>query len=297
MGGAQPLAVDDERRRGAGDRSRRGADRAPPGHALRRRGHRFTRRGAGAVRRVAGGAAPRDRSPCAATPPRCCRRSSRRGLVPDVVTDQTSAHDAVGGYVPDGLTLAQAASLRAADPRAYEARSVAAMGRHVARDAGAQAARRGRVRLRQQHPRPGGAGRRRRRLRDSRLRARVRAAALLRGQGPVPLGGALGRSRRPAGHRRGRARDVRRRRGAVPLDSPRPGAGRLPGPAGADLLARLRRSRTLRAAAQPAGARRTGVGADRRSAAIISTPARWPRPTARPRPCATAATRSPTGRC
>ena len=55
-----------------------------------------------------------------------------RGLVPDVVTDQTSAHDAVGGYVPDGLTLAQAASLRAADPRAYEARSVAAMGRHVA---------------------------------------------------------------------------------------------------------------------------------------------------------------------
>jgi urocanate hydratase len=55
-----------------------------------------------------------------------------RGLVPDVVTDQTSAHDAVGGYVPDGLTLAQAASLRAADPRAYETRSVAAMGRHVA---------------------------------------------------------------------------------------------------------------------------------------------------------------------
>ena len=55
-----------------------------------------------------------------------------RGVVPDVVTDQTSAHDAVGGYVPDGLTLAQADALRAADPRAYEARSVAAMGRHVA---------------------------------------------------------------------------------------------------------------------------------------------------------------------
>jgi urocanate hydratase len=54
-----------------------------------------------------------------------------RGVVPDVVTDQTSAHDAVGGYVPNGLTLAQAASLRAADPRAYETRSVAAMGAHV----------------------------------------------------------------------------------------------------------------------------------------------------------------------
>ena len=55
-----------------------------------------------------------------------------RGVVPDVVTDQTSAHDALGGYVPDGLSLEQAAALRAADPRAYEARSVAAMGRHVA---------------------------------------------------------------------------------------------------------------------------------------------------------------------
>jgi len=55
-----------------------------------------------------------------------------RGVVPDVVTDQTSAHDAVGGYVPDGLTLAEATALRAVDPRAYEARSVAAMGRHVA---------------------------------------------------------------------------------------------------------------------------------------------------------------------
>ena len=220
-----------------------------------------------------------------------------RGLVPDVVTDQTSAHDAVGGYVPDGLTLAQAASLRAARSARLRSAERGGDGPARRRDAGAQAARRGRVRLRQQHPRPGGAGRRRRRLRDSRLRARVRAAALLRGQGPVPLGGALGRSRRPAGHRRGRARDVRRRRGAVPLDSPRPGAGRVPGPAGADLLARLRRTRALRAAAQPAGARGTRVGADRRSAAIISTPARWPRPTARPRACATAATRSPTGRC
>ncbi|MGD9905965.1 MAG: urocanate hydratase [Vicinamibacterales bacterium] len=54
-----------------------------------------------------------------------------RGVVPDVVTDQTSAHDAVGGYVPDGLTLAQAVALRAADPRDYERQSVAAMGRHV----------------------------------------------------------------------------------------------------------------------------------------------------------------------
>jgi urocanate hydratase len=55
-----------------------------------------------------------------------------RGVVPDVVTDQTAAHDAIGGYVPDGLSLDQAAALRASDRREYESRSVAAMGRHVA---------------------------------------------------------------------------------------------------------------------------------------------------------------------
>jgi urocanate hydratase len=56
----------------------------------------------------------------------------RRGVTPDVVTDQTSAHDALVGYVPDGLTLAAADSLRRTDPDEYERRSIAAMGRHVA---------------------------------------------------------------------------------------------------------------------------------------------------------------------
>ncbi len=56
----------------------------------------------------------------------------RRGLTPDVVTDQTSAHDPLVGYVPDGLSLGDAARLRTSDPAEYERRSVAAMGRHVA---------------------------------------------------------------------------------------------------------------------------------------------------------------------
>ncbi|MGE0462348.1 MAG: urocanate hydratase [Vicinamibacterales bacterium] len=56
----------------------------------------------------------------------------RRGFTPDIVTDQTSAHDPLGGYVPNGITLAEAARLRAADPAEYERRSIAAMGRHVA---------------------------------------------------------------------------------------------------------------------------------------------------------------------
>ncbi len=51
----------------------------------------------------------------------------RRGIAPDLVTDQTSAHDPLVGYIPQGHTLAQAAALRAADPVAYVALSRASM--------------------------------------------------------------------------------------------------------------------------------------------------------------------------
>ena len=47
----------------------------------------------------------------------------RRGVAPDLVTDQTSAHDPLVGYIPQGLTLAAAAELRARDPEAYVRRS------------------------------------------------------------------------------------------------------------------------------------------------------------------------------
>jgi urocanate hydratase len=56
----------------------------------------------------------------------------RRGITPDVVTDQTSAHDELNGYVPDGMSLAEAERLRADDPAEYVRRSIDAMGRHVA---------------------------------------------------------------------------------------------------------------------------------------------------------------------
>jgi len=55
-----------------------------------------------------------------------------RGFTPDIVTDQTSAHDPLVGYVPDGLSLAEATRLRTTDPVEYQHRSIAAMGRHVA---------------------------------------------------------------------------------------------------------------------------------------------------------------------
>src|SRR5512146_2144781 len=55
----------------------------------------------------------------------------RRGVTPDVVTDQTSAHDTLNGYVPNGLSLPEAAALRARDPREYVARATAAIVEHV----------------------------------------------------------------------------------------------------------------------------------------------------------------------
>lgn len=54
----------------------------------------------------------------------------RRGITPDVLTDQTSAHDALNGYVPAGLSLADAAALRAADPQEYVRRSMQSMRVH-----------------------------------------------------------------------------------------------------------------------------------------------------------------------
>jgi len=55
----------------------------------------------------------------------------RRGLRPDLVTDQTSAHDPLNGYVPHGVTLEQAASLRVRDPDEYVRRAHASMGVQV----------------------------------------------------------------------------------------------------------------------------------------------------------------------
>jgi urocanate hydratase len=55
-----------------------------------------------------------------------------RGVTPDVVTDQTSAHDPLGGYVPAGLSLPDAARLREADPEEYQRRSLASMRAHCA---------------------------------------------------------------------------------------------------------------------------------------------------------------------
>jgi urocanate hydratase len=67
----------------------------------------------------------------------------RRNVIPDLVTEQTSAHDPLIGYIPAGFTLAEAAELRAEDPEGYVARAKASMAEEVTamlgfQDAGAE---------------------------------------------------------------------------------------------------------------------------------------------------------------
>jgi urocanate hydratase len=54
----------------------------------------------------------------------------RRGFHPDLVTDQTSAHDPLGGYIPTGVPLADAAAFRERDPGEYQRRAFASMAEH-----------------------------------------------------------------------------------------------------------------------------------------------------------------------
>ncbi len=54
----------------------------------------------------------------------------RRGIIPDIVTDQTSAHDELNGYIPEGFTVIEAKKLRKKNPREYITRSYESMVKH-----------------------------------------------------------------------------------------------------------------------------------------------------------------------
>src|SRR5206468_7324440 len=54
-----------------------------------------------------------------------------RGIVPDVLTDQTSAHDELNGYVPAGMSYDEAVGLRESDPKKYVDLSYQTMSRHM----------------------------------------------------------------------------------------------------------------------------------------------------------------------
>ncbi|KOO51754.1 urocanate hydratase [Viridibacillus arvi] len=59
------------------------------------------------------------------------REIFERGIVPDFVTDQTSAHDPLNGYIPNKMTLEEALQLRKSDPKMYEQKAKQAMADHV----------------------------------------------------------------------------------------------------------------------------------------------------------------------
>ena len=220
----------------------------------------------------------------------------RRGVQVDVVTDQTSAHDPLNGYIPQGLTLSEAAELRRRDPEEYVRRATATMVVHV--DAMLAMQRAGAIAFDYGNN-----------IRRFACDAGCADAFLIpgyvpeyirplfcTGQGPVSLGGALGRSARHRPHRRTGARALSRRtrfsragsswRGAVSRsrDCPRAFAGS----ATASVRAWARRSTNWCARAR----------SQRPSpwAATILTPARWPAPIARRKRCWTARMRLRTGR-
>src|SRR5205807_4382855 len=55
---------------------------------------------------------------------------AKRGVLPDLLTDQTSAHDPLNGYVPNGMPLEAAPDLRAKNPEEYQQRALAATAAH-----------------------------------------------------------------------------------------------------------------------------------------------------------------------
>ena len=219
---------DDGRLLAARRRVRREPHRLPPAHPLPRpQGRRaWTRRSPSCAK-----AKPACRSGCSATPPTCARNLSHRGITPDVVTDQTSAHDPLNGYLPQGWTLAEW--------RERRRRPTPHGGDHGGEgvDGG---------------PRPGdaansrSAARRRSTTATTSARWRrtrawpnafdipgfvpgVHPPAVLRGNRPVPLGRALRRPGRHSPHRREGEGTGAGRPAPAPLARHGPRADRVPG--------------------------------------------------------------------
>ena len=211
---------DVRRRRSSASRSIRTRIAAAPRDALPRRvaPTTSTRRSRVCARREAGARAAVDR--LVGNARRGLPELVQRGVAPDLVTDQTSAHDPLNGYIPPGLTLDEAAALRERDPdelRQKRASRVMARARARRCSSSSAAAATSSTTATTCAPARMEAG-----VRDAfaypGLRARLHPPALLRGQGAVPLGRALRRSRRTSRHRSRRARARSRQPRPAPLD-------------------------------------------------------------------------------
>ena len=160
----------------------------------------------------------------------------RRGVEIDIVTDQTSAHDPLS-YLPVGISVEDWAEYAEKKPEEFTDRARESMARHVEAMVGfMDGERRPSTTATRSATRPASAATTR--PSPSRVRPGLHPAALLRGEGPVPVGRALRRPQRYRRDRRGRAAALPGQRPAAPVDARCPGAHRLPGLAGADLLAR-----------------------------------------------------------
>jgi len=112
----------------------------------------------------------------------------RRGVVPDVVTDQTSAHDALNGYVPNGMSLEDALALRKKNPDEYVERAMQSMAVHV--EAMLALQKKGAVTFDYGNN-----------IRHSRICSRIHSPAILRRTRSVSLGGVERRCQRHRPHR------------------------------------------------------------------------------------------------
>ena len=181
---------------------------------------------------------------------------ARRGTVPDIVSDQTAAHDLRVGYIPQGMTVEEATVARTADLPGYLARvksSIALEARAILemRQHGAKAFDYGNNFRTQARD-----ARRHERLRHRRICSPVHPAAVRRGKRPLPLARA---QRRAGGHPPDRPDDpvgICEQRTPLPMDPPRRGARPIPGSSGAHLLHGLRRAGTIRTPGECDGARR-----------------------------------------
>jgi urocanate hydratase len=221
----------------------------------------------------------------------------RRGVVPDVLTDQTSAHDPLNGYVPNGVTLEEARRPARERSRRLPGALVSQHGRACGGHAGAAKAGRGDLRLRQQHPHPGQA------------KAGVENAYDIPGFVPEYIRPLFCEGRGPFRWvaLSGDPQDIYRTdRLALELFPHNETLARwIPWRASASISRAARRASAGWGTASAPNSEWPSTGWCGRanckrpssSGAIIWTPARWRRPIARRKPCATAPTPSPTGRC